>query len=112
MSYSQRQRSRAVPGAAAALLVALAVGSAARADAPDADAATAGRVMAALHADSHLNARHIEVSAKGGVVRLRGFVESEHDLQLARKDAQAVSGVTSVRDELELKGQERSAPGS
>jgi hyperosmotically inducible periplasmic protein len=67
-----------------------------------------GRVKAALAADPHLLARHIEVTVKNGVVHLGGFVESGEDLKHALQDAHAVPGVVTVDNEMELKrGQSR-----
>ena len=74
-----------------------------RADAaPDADAATATRVKAALAAGRHLLARHINVSVTSGPVRLGGLVESEDALQPAKRDAESVPGVVSLEDRMEL----------
>jgi len=75
-----------------------------------ADGALAGRVKAALAADQKLMSRHIEVSARQGVVHLGGFVESEGDLKRALQDAKSVAGVSSVENEMELKGPPNTGP--
>ena len=69
--------------------------------AASADATTAARVKAALAADPKLLARHIDVSARSGVVHLGGFVESDQDLQLALKDARQIPGVVTVENGME-----------
>jgi hyperosmotically inducible protein len=75
-----------------------------------ADGALAERVKAALAGDQKLLSRHIEVSAKHGVVHLGGFVESDGDLKRALQDAKSVSGVSSVDNEMELKGPPKTGP--
>lgn len=75
-----------------------------------ADGALAERVKAALAGDQKLLSRHIEVSAKQGVVQLGGFVESDGDLKRALQDAKSVSGVSSVDNEMELKGPPKTGP--
>lgn len=58
---------------------------------------------AALAADKHLYAKHMDVSAKDDVVHLGGFVATDTELQLAKKDAAAVDGVKNVNSEITLK---------
>ena len=79
----------------AALTSALSPGARAQ-TAASADADTTARVRSALHSDSHLLSRHIDVSVKDGVVQLGGLVVSDGDLQRALEDAGAVPGVKSV----------------
>jgi hypothetical protein len=67
------------------------------------DAETSTRVKAALSADSKLYAKHIDVSVRDGVVHLKGFVATDQELQQAQKDARSVPGVTSVRNEMQVK---------
>jgi hyperosmotically inducible periplasmic protein len=74
------------------------------------DGALAGRVKAALAGDQKLLSRHIEVSARQGVVHLGGFVESDGDLKRALQDAKSVAGVSSVENEMELKGPPKTGP--
>jgi hyperosmotically inducible periplasmic protein len=89
------------------LAVALAAtcGIANGADAAD-DAAVKTKVQTALSSDSELYARHIDVSVKQGVVHLAGFVQRSDDIERAKKDAAAVPGVRSVKNEMVLKAGE------
>lgn len=66
------------------------------------DKETADRVQAALNADELLYARHINVRAREGVVRLAGYVWTQPDLDEARRIAASVEGVKTVVDDLEL----------
>ena len=66
------------------------------------DKETADRVQAALNADELLYARHINVRAREGVVRLAGYVWTQPDLDEARRIAESVEGVKKVVDDLEL----------
>ena len=67
-----------------------------------ADSQTVARVEAALEADPKIYARHIDVSARGGVVYLSGYVWSEGDFLEAKRDAASVPGVTKVITQMEL----------
>ena len=67
-----------------------------------ADDAIAAGVEDSLLRDSRIYARHIDVIADRGVVRLSGLIWSVDDYRVARFDAQSVPGVTSVVSELEL----------
>ena len=67
-----------------------------------ADEDLAARVDGALQHDSAIYARHIDVEAARGVVRLTGFVWSSNELYEARRVAATVAGVTHVEDQLEL----------
>ena len=60
------------------------------------------RVDDALRHDPGVYARHIDVDARRGVVRLTGFVLSGDDLYAARRVAASVPGVKGVVSELEL----------
>ena len=66
------------------------------------DKETAERVQAALNADELLYARHINVHAREGVVRLAGYVWTQPDLDEAKRIAASVEGVKKVVDDLEL----------
>ena len=66
------------------------------------DEAIASRVEQALLSDPKLYARHIDVDAERGVVRLSGFVWSTSDLYEAERVAANVSGVTQVSSRIEL----------
>lgn len=67
-----------------------------------ADDALAARVEQVLLADSRIYARHIDVDARRGVIRLSGIVWTSDDLYEARRIAGTVPGVTRVVDQLEL----------
>jgi osmotically-inducible protein OsmY len=67
-----------------------------------ADDELAARVDRALLSDSAMYARHIDVDATQGVVRLSGFVWSSDDLYEAKRVAANVPGVKAVIDQLEL----------
>ena len=66
------------------------------------DDALAARVEQVLLADSRIYARHIDVDANRGVIRLSGIVWTSDDLYEARRIAATVPGVTRVVDQLEL----------
>ena len=66
------------------------------------DKETAERVQEALNADDLLYARHINVHARNGTVRLAGYVWSQPDLQEAKRIAEGVDGVKTVVDDLEI----------
>ena len=96
------------PRSASLLLVAaMAVGTVAYADG-ESDSATQAKVEAALKADKALLAKHIDVSVKDGTVRLGGFVERKSDLDRAKKDAEGVSGVKTVKNEMTMKRNDES----
>ena len=67
-----------------------------------ADDAIAARVDGALQADKLLYAKHINVHADNGVVRLTGFVWEAPDLDEAKRIAESVEGVQGVVNDLEL----------
>ena len=67
-----------------------------------ADEELATRVEQVLAHDSRIYARHIDVDAERGVVRLSGFVWSGADFYEARRVAAAVPGVTAVESRLEM----------
>jgi osmotically-inducible protein OsmY len=67
-----------------------------------ADDDLAARVDGALQHDSAIFARHIDVEATRGVVRLTGFVWSSNELYEARRVAATVAGVSNVESQLEL----------
>jgi hyperosmotically inducible protein len=62
----------------------------------------ADRVQAALNADSGLYAKHINVRAYNGIVRLGGYVWDQPDLDEAQRIAGLVPGVTRVVNDMEL----------
>jgi osmotically-inducible protein OsmY len=60
------------------------------------------RVEAALDQAPYLDADHITVTSKEGIVTLEGMVGSPSDLQDALKITSRVDGVKDVVDELEI----------
>lgn len=75
------------------------------------DGAITTQVKAALIADSETEARNINVDTRRGVVQLNGFVVSDVGRKHATQVARNVRGVTSVENNLELKGEVRT-PGT
>ena len=73
------------------------------------DGAITAEVKTALIANSDTQARNINVDTRRGVVQLNGFVETSKDSQAATEVARKVKGVQSVRNNLALKGAERTA---
>ena len=67
-----------------------------------ADDALAARVELALSHDPEIYARHIDVDADGGIVRLSGFVWSANDFYEAKRIAATVPGVISVESRMEM----------
>ncbi len=67
------------------------------------DASVKSNVEAALKADKVLLSKHIDVTVKQGEVRLGGFVEKQTDIERAKKDAEGVSGVRTVKNDMTLK---------
>lgn len=67
-----------------------------------ADNDTAARVQAALTDDTVLYARHITVRADDGVVTLGGYAWTPEELLAAKQDAEQVSGVTKVVNNIEV----------
>jgi osmotically-inducible protein OsmY len=65
------------------------------------------RVAAALHAQPYLEDRHIEVTAREGVVVLSGIVFSAWDLQDAVRVARKTSGARKVIDSLSIEEESR-----
>ncbi len=59
-------------------------------------------VMQKLDASTTIYARHIDVKARGGVVRLSGDVTDGYELVEAGRLALSVPGVKKVRNELEI----------
>lgn len=60
------------------------------------------RVQAALNADTGLFAKHINVRADNGIVRLSGYVWTQPDLEEAQRIAGMVPGVMKVVNDMEL----------
>jgi osmotically-inducible protein OsmY len=70
-----------------------------------ADAATAGRVYAALEADPIFYFRDVDVSVDNGVAHLSGYVWTTDALYRAQEIARRVPGVTRVFHHMELERQ-------
>jgi hyperosmotically inducible protein len=75
------------------------------------DSVTTGRVKAALIADPVTKAHQIDVETYRGKVQLSGFVDSTASKQRAAEVARGTKGVTSVQNNLDVKGAPRSASG-
>jgi len=69
---------------------------------PLTDASITAAVKTHLFADNFTPALHINVATKDRVVTLTGKVKSRDDKTEAVRVAQAVGGVRSVKDELEI----------
>lgn len=67
-----------------------------------ADDDVVARVEQALLRDPQIFARHIDVDAERGVVRLSGYVWSSEDFFEAKRVAATVPGVTAVVSQLEM----------
>jgi hyperosmotically inducible protein len=67
------------------------------------NAALTGKVKSALAADVGLKTVKIDVDSEGGVVTLKGNVDSADTKRRAEATAKKVSGVTQVRNELHAK---------
>lgn len=70
------------------------------------DAAITGKVKAAVLGDASLKATEINVETHKGIVQLTGFVKSRADIDRAVLVARGVSGVTSVKNDMIVKGQQ------
>ncbi len=75
------------------------------------DSITTGRVKAALVADPTTKAHQIDVEVFKGVVQLNGFVDTAASKERAGDVAKGIKGVTSVRNNLTVKADPRSASG-
>ena len=62
------------------------------------------KVKAAVLADSTLKSAEINVETFKGVVQLSGFVAQSADIQRAIEIARGIKGVTSVKNDMRLKG--------
>jgi osmotically-inducible protein OsmY len=61
------------------------------------------KVKAAILEEPGLKSSEINVETFKGVVQLSGFVSSSADISTATKVAQAVAGVTSVKNDMHVK---------
>ncbi len=78
----------------------------------EADNRLESAVMHALNNDPTIYARHIDVSARNGVVTLSGFVFEGRELFIAGQIAARVPGVTAVKNQVELEMMGRRGRGS
>ena len=67
------------------------------------DSALTLKVKTAIFAEESLKSSEINVETFKGVVQLSGFVNSQADINRAVSVAQNVSGVTSVKNDMQLK---------
>lgn len=67
------------------------------------DAVITAKVKSALIGDTRTKAHQINVDTKEGIVQLGGFVDSAQAKAAASEVAESVTGVKSVRNQLELK---------
>jgi osmotically-inducible protein OsmY len=70
------------------------------------DAVITTKVKAAVLGDSSLKSAEINVETYKGTVQLTGFVRSRADIDKAVAVAKAVKGVTSVKNDMIVKGQQ------
>jgi hyperosmotically inducible periplasmic protein len=95
---------RATAFASALALSAVAIRAADSGSAID-DATVTAKVKAELVKNPDTKARQIHVMTKNGMVELTGFVDSLAEKQAAERQAQAVEGVKSVDNRLQLAGE-------
>lgn len=67
------------------------------------DSVITTKVKAAILGEPGLKVAEINVETFKGVVQLSGFVSSREDMDAAVKVARNVSGVTSVKNDMQLK---------
>jgi len=68
------------------------------------DSVITTKVKAEFVKDKSLKATEINVETFKGVVQLSGFVNSQADINKAIQVARSVKGVTSVKNDMRLKG--------
>lgn len=64
------------------------------------------KVKAAVFQEPSLKSAEINVETFKGVVQLSGFVSTEADIQKAVDVARGVKGVTSVKNDMRIKGRQ------
>lgn len=69
------------------------------------DSVITTKVKAAVFNEPSLKSAEINVETYKGVVQLSGFVNSEADIKKAAEVARNVKGVTSVKNDMRVKGQ-------
>jgi hyperosmotically inducible protein len=70
------------------------------------DSVITAKVKAEIFKDASLKSSEINVETFKGVVQLSGFVNSEADIVRAVEVARTVKGVTSVKNDMRVKGQQ------
>lgn len=70
------------------------------------DAVITSKVKAAVLGESSLKSAEINVETYKGIVQLTGFVRSRADINKAVEVAKGVKGVTSVKNDMIVKGQQ------
>ena len=70
------------------------------------DSVITAKVKAAVFEEPSLKSAEINVETNKGMVQLSGFVRSRADINKAVAVARAVSGVTSVKNDMIVKGQQ------
>lgn len=68
------------------------------------DSVITAKVKAAIFGDETLKSSEINVETFKGVVQLSGFVKSPADIARATEVARGVKGVTSVKNDMRVKG--------
>ena len=69
------------------------------------DSVITTKVKAAVFNEPSLKSAEINVETFKGVVQLSGFVSSEADIQKTVEVARSIKGVTSVKNDMRVKGQ-------
>ena len=69
------------------------------------DSVITAKVKAAVFDDPTLKSAEINVETFKGEVQLSGFVESQADINRAASLARGIKGVTSVKNNMHVKGQ-------
>ena len=70
------------------------------------DSVITTKVKSAIFGESTLKSVEISVETFKGVVQLSGFVTSQADIQKTEELARNVKGVTSIKNNLQVKGQQ------
>lgn len=93
----------------AATLLAVAVGAGAAEPSSETsgqyidDATITSKVKSAFVKDPVVNALDVKVETYKGTVQLSGFASSQAEIQRAESTARSVSGVTDVKNDIQLK---------
>jgi osmotically-inducible protein OsmY len=68
------------------------------------DSVITAKVKAEIFKDASLKSSEINIETFKGVVQLSGFVNSEADIARAVEVARSIKGVTSVKNDMRVKG--------